>query len=81
MTGTGARKTLGVSMPKYKVHALPIINNIFKKEVFAMITKGYMINELKKNGVRKGEKDGSVVQLEHLKTCQIARLYNEHCKK
>lgn len=45
-----------------------------------MITKGKMINELKKKGVRRGDKNGSVVQLEHLKTFQIIQLYSEHCK-
>ena len=45
-----------------------------------MITKGRMIQELKKNGVRKGDKNGSLVSLEHLKTFQIIKLYSEHCK-
>ena len=46
-----------------------------------MLTKGKMIKLLKeKAGVRRGDKNGSVVQLEHLKTFQVIQLYSEHCK-
>jgi len=42
-------------------------------------TKGYMIKKLKERGYRKGIQDntGALVQLEHLKYYQIAKLYNE----
>ncbi len=44
-------------------------------------TKGQMIKELKRVGIRKVEKEGSgaLVSLEHLKYFQVAKLYNEHC--
>jgi hypothetical protein len=44
-----------------------------------MLTKGTMVKELKKKGVRTGDKDGATVKLEHLKTYQITKLYYEHC--
>ena len=44
-----------------------------------MITKGSMIKELKALGIRKADKDGSTVSLEHLKTYYITKLYYEHC--
>ena len=44
-----------------------------------MLTKGKMIQSLKKNGVRKGDKDGSVVSLEHLKTYHVIELYYKYC--
>ena len=44
-----------------------------------MITKGKMIRELKKAGVRRGDKNGSIVKLEHLKTFDIIKLYAEYC--
>ena len=34
-----------------------------------------MIKELKKAGIRKGDKNGAVVQLEHLKTTTITAMY------
>jgi hypothetical protein len=46
-----------------------------------MITKGKMIQELKKCGVRRGEKNGASVQLEHLKQFEIIKLYTEYCTK
>ena len=45
-----------------------------------MLTKGFMVKELKKNGIRKGEKDNVIVPLEHLKTYQVVELYYRHCK-
>ncbi len=45
-----------------------------------MLTKGKMIKELKKAGIRKGDKDGSTVQLEHLKAYQVTNLYYQYCK-
>ena len=42
-----------------------------------MITKGYMVKRLKAAGVRRGDKNGSSVALEHLKTFAIINLYCE----
>ena len=39
------------------------------------ITKGKMIKALKARGIRKGDKNGARVSLEHLKTYQIINLY------
>lgn len=44
-----------------------------------MLTKGKMINELKKIGIRTGDKDGAAVGLSHLKTSQIIDLYYKNC--
>lgn len=44
-----------------------------------MLTKGKMVKELKAKGIRKGDKDGAKVSLEHLKTYQIIKLYYQHC--
>ena len=44
-----------------------------------MLTKGKMIQALKKNGVRSGDKNGARVKLEHLKTPDIIKLYFTHC--
>ena len=44
-----------------------------------MLTKGKMINELKKAGIRTGEKNGAAVGLSHLKAPQITVLYYRHC--
>ena len=44
-----------------------------------MLTKGLMTRELKKKGIRTGDKMGATVQLEHLKTYQVTKLYYEHC--
>lgn len=41
------------------------------------MTKGEMCKVLKANGIRKGDKDGSFVSLEHLKTYQIIKMYAE----
>ena len=40
-----------------------------------LMTKGKMIQVLKKNGIRRGEKDKAIVPLEHLKYPQIATIY------
>lgn len=45
-----------------------------------MLTKGSMIRELKRVGVRKGDKNGAEVSLEHLKTFQVIKLYSQYCK-
>ena len=39
------------------------------------LTKGKMIKELKKRGIRKADKEGARVSLEHLKTFQVINLY------
>jgi hypothetical protein len=44
-----------------------------------MLTKGKMIKALKATGVRKGEKDGAFVSLEHLKTSDVIKLYYDNC--
>lgn len=44
-----------------------------------MLTKGKMVKELKALGIRKGDKDGATVSLEHLKTYQIINMYYEYC--
>ena len=43
-----------------------------------MLTKGVMIKALKSKGIRRGEKDGAIVPLEHLKTFAVTKLYFEH---
>lgn len=43
------------------------------------MTKGKMIKALKEKGIRKGDKNGATVSLEHLKTYQIINLYCEYC--
>lgn len=45
-----------------------------------MLTKGFMTKELKKAGIRRGDKNGAMVPLEHLKTYQVINLYYQHCK-
>ena len=44
-----------------------------------MLTKGFMTRELKKKGIRAGDKDGAMVALEHLKTFEIIKMYYEYC--
>lgn len=44
-----------------------------------MLTKGFMTKALKEKGVRRGDKDGARVSLEHLKTFEVIKLYYEHC--
>ena len=44
-----------------------------------MLTKGKMIKALKAVGIRKGEKDGAFVRLEHLKTSEVIKLYFDSC--
>lgn len=44
-----------------------------------MLTKGKMINALKKVGIRTGDKGDAVVNLSHLKTAQVIALYFQHC--
>jgi hypothetical protein len=44
-----------------------------------MMTKGKMISALKKVGIRRGDKDGAMVALEHLKTFEIIKMYYEYC--
>jgi hypothetical protein len=51
-----------------------------RKERRKMRTKGFMIKELKKRGVRKGPKNNSEVKLEHLKTFAVIKLYDEHVR-
>ena len=45
-----------------------------------MLTKGKMMKALKEKGIRKGDKNGATVSLEHLKTYQVTNLYYTHCK-
>ena len=49
------------------------------KEKIIMLTKGKMIKALKSAGIRKGEKNGAFVSLEHLKTCEVTKLYYDNC--
>ena len=51
------------------------------EEIIMLFGKGKMIRELKAKGVRRGEKNGSIVALEHLKTPEVIKLYAEHCGK
>ena len=44
-----------------------------------ILTKGQMIKELKKIGIRKGNKNGTDLKLEHLKFSDIVNLYFTHC--
>lgn len=44
-----------------------------------MLTKGKMIKELKSKGIRKADKEGATVSLEHLKTHQVINLYYQYC--
>ena len=46
-----------------------------------MLTKGKMVRELKKTGIRTGDKNGAKVKLEHLKSFTITELYYQHCVK
>ena len=45
-----------------------------------MLTKGQMIKSLKKHGIRRGDKNGARVSLEHLKTFQVIELYYQYCR-
>ena len=45
-----------------------------------MLSKGQMIKSLKEAGIRKGDKNGAEVSLEHLKTFQVIKLYYQYCK-
>jgi hypothetical protein len=53
---------------------------IIIKEKMIMLTKGFMVKALKEKGIRKGDKDGATVSLEHLKTYQVINLYYQYCK-
>ena len=44
-----------------------------------LLTKGKMIKALKSAGIRKGEKDGAFVSLEHLKSSDVVKLYYDNC--
>ena len=41
--------------------------------------KGRTNKDLKAKGSRRGEKNGAIVKLEHLKTFAIINLWNEYC--
>ena len=45
-----------------------------------IFSKGKLIKELKQKGVRKGDKQGATVSLEHLKYADVVTLWFEHCK-
>ncbi len=42
--------------------------------------KGQMIKALKAKGIKVGDKNGSTVKLEHLKTSDVIKMYYKHCK-
>lgn len=44
-----------------------------------MHTKGFYIKELHKVGIRRGDKNGAIVPLQHLKTASLISMYYEHC--
>lgn len=46
-----------------------------------MLTKGKMVTALKKVGIYKGDKNGAMVGLSHLKTYKITELYYQYCVK
>lgn len=43
-------------------------------------SKGKLIKELKAKGIRKGDKQGATVQLEHLKYADVVSLWYKHCQ-
>ena len=43
--------------------------------ILKMMTKGKMVKRLKEAGIRRGDKNGASVALEHLKTHAIINLY------
>lgn len=45
------------------------------------MTKGKMIKALKNKGIRKGDKGGATVSLEHLKITDVINLYFKHFEK
>lgn len=45
-----------------------------------IFSKGKLIKELKQKGVRKGDKQGATVSLEHLKYADVVNLWFEHCQ-
>lgn len=58
------------------------INIENKKGVINMIfSKGELIKELKAKGVRRGDKQGATVSLEHLKYADVVNLWFEHCNE
>lgn len=44
-------------------------------------TKGKLIKDLHEVGVRYADKNGSNVQLEHLKYCDVVKLWADKCGK
>lgn len=45
-----------------------------------IFSKGNLIKDLKAKGIRKGDKQGATVQLEHLKYADVVNLWYEYCK-
>lgn len=45
-----------------------------------VFSKGKLIKELKVKGIRKGDKNGSTVSLEHLKYADVVNLWYKHCQ-
>ena len=45
-----------------------------------MLTKGKMIQTLKKQGIRRGDKGSAIVKLEHFNTPDVIMLYFTYCK-
>lgn len=43
-------------------------------------SKGKLIKELKAKGIRKGDKQGATVQLEHLRYADVVNLWFQYCK-
>lgn len=43
-------------------------------------TKGYLIKQLKEKGIRRGDKSGATVHLEHLRYADVVNLWYAHCK-
>lgn len=45
-----------------------------------IFSKGELIKQLKAKGIRKGDKQGSTVPLEHLKYADVVNLWYKYCK-
>lgn len=43
-------------------------------------SKGGLIKELKTKGIRRGDKQGATVSLEHLKYADVVNLWYKYCK-
>lgn len=45
-----------------------------------IFSKGQLIKQLKAKGIRRGDKQGSTVSLEHLKYADVVSLWYKYCK-